>query len=49
MGFEDAYYNDELIVDNVTYERNRQDLPQSDARKFMVKTLNKNGNGWYRK
>ena len=49
MGYEDAYYNGELIVDNATYERNREDLPQSDARKFMVKTLNQNGNGWYRK
>jgi GNAT superfamily N-acetyltransferase len=38
-----------LIVDEVMYERNDSSVSKADRRKFMVKTLNKNGNGWYRK
>ena len=49
-GFKDAYYNNELIVDDVTYERNDKNVSRTDQRKYMVKTLNSNCvNGWYRR
>lgn len=49
-GFRDAYYNNELIVDDVTYERNDKKVSQTDQRKYMVKVLNGDSvNGWYRR
>lgn len=48
-GFVDAYFNGNLIVDNVSYIRNNTNELKSDERKFMVKTLNPAGNGWYQK
>lgn len=47
--FKDAYYNGELIVDDVTYDRNDPNVLQSDKRKYMVKTLNNTAKGWYKK
>lgn len=39
-GFVDAYDNqDQLIVDDVEYLRNNSDVPYSDKRKYMVKSL----------
>lgn len=48
-GFVDAYDNGILIVEDVSYERSNTKEIQSDKRKYMVKTLNPAGNGWYSK
>ena len=48
-GFEDAYVNGELIVDDVEYVRNNNNVLTSDKRKYMVKTFNDKGNGIFRK
>ena len=45
--FQDAYYNDKLIVDEVKYKRNDPTVSDTDKRKYMVKTMSKKGHGWY--
>lgn len=45
--FEDAYYNNNLIIDEVSYERNNSNNIESDKRKYMVKKLSDRGHGWY--
>ena len=47
-GFTDAYYNDDLIIDEVTYERNTG-LVQSDKRKYMVKRISDRTNEYTRR
>lgn len=48
-GFEDAYVNNELIVDDVEYERCCLGVPSSDKRKYMVKTMSNKGQGIFRR
>ncbi len=43
--FEDAYFDGQLIVDDVTYDRNDPNVNQTDKRKYMVKKLNPNAQG----
>lgn len=47
-GFEDAYYNGSLIIDEVTYERNTGCI-KSDRRKYMVKCIGNATNNYYRR
>ena len=42
-GFMDAYYNNTLITDDVSYERNTG-VVQSDKRKYMVKRISNRPN-----
>lgn len=37
--FEEVYIDGELIIDEVTYERNNPNVPQTDERKYMAKKL----------
>ena len=46
-GFEDAYYNNELIIDKVDYMRNDGER-RSDNRKYMVKRIS-GQNNYYRR
>lgn len=48
-GFEDIYVNDELIIDDVEYERNNPYVSRIDQRKYMVKSLSNKGNNIYRR
>jgi len=48
-GFEDAYVNGELIVDDVEYTRNNLEVSSLDKRKYMVKTMSNKGNGIFRR
>lgn len=48
-GFEDAYVNNVRIVDDVEYTRNNLEVPSSDKRKYMVKTMSNKGNGIFRR
>lgn len=48
-GFTDAYYNNELIVDDVEYKRNKEDVEQVDVRKYMVKKLSNQGHGFIKR
>lgn len=41
-GFSDIYVNNELVIDDVMYERNNSNVSKSDKRKYMVKKLTNN-------
>lgn len=45
-GFEDAYFNGSLIIDEVTYRRNTGFI-KSDKRKYMVKNIGNICNNYY--
>ena len=46
--FEDAYYNNELIIDEVEYSRNTGNI-EKDKRKYMVRTMRNSNNYYYKR